>query len=76
MLEQRRGRSHSFLSPGQGGPKDGRDKRLAPARWLAKRDGEGVLRPSHHHRHRTLNRVSMIAVTMVRSAVATITLAM
>ena len=32
-----------FLSPGQGGPKDGRDRRLAPARWHAKRDGEGVL---------------------------------
>jgi hypothetical protein len=32
-----------FLSPGQEGPKDGRDKRPAPARWHAKHDGEGVL---------------------------------
>jgi hypothetical protein len=40
-----------FLSPGQGGPKDGRDKWLAPERWLPQADGEGVLAPLDIERH-------------------------
>ncbi len=43
-----------FLSPGQGGPKDGRDRWLAPERWRAKRVGEGVILLAHTAPHRPL----------------------
>jgi hypothetical protein len=54
----------AFLSPGQG------------ERWLAKQAGEGVLASFASYLHLTRNRDIRIAVTIVSSAVATITSAM